>query len=318
VTRPLAAALLAVALLVANASAAPTRVAHQSRTPPLIVGMGDQTAAMFADPRFLALHIHYARLSLAWDVFEHRDQTRDLATWLDAARADGVYPLISWDHSRIPGRTRRLPSAGGFGHVFRMFHARYPWVTDFATWNETNYCGEATCHEVALIAAYYRVMRQYCHHCHVLAAELLDVTNMIGWVKQLQHALGFDPHDWGLHNYLGANRLQTSSTAALLRATHGDVWFTETGGLVSRRNHSSIGFPQSAPHAALVTSFVFSRLAALSPRITRVYLYQWNGAGPQSSWDSGLIGPRGAPRPAYTAFLKSLARLHLLPRGVAP
>ena len=52
---------------------------------------------------------------------------------------------------------------------------------------------------------------------------------------------------WGLHNYIGANRLQSQSTESLLKVTHAAIWFTETGGLVSRHNHSSTGFPEWSP-----------------------------------------------------------------------
>ncbi|MGH2855003.1 MAG: hypothetical protein ACRDLF_12530, partial [Solirubrobacteraceae bacterium] len=120
------------------------------------VGVGEQQPYMFADPRFQALGIRYARLSIGWNALESRAETRALATWLRAARADGVHPLISFEHSWIAHRHRRLPSAAQLARQFRVLHARYPWVTDFATWNEANYCGQPTCHSPALVAAYYR------------------------------------------------------------------------------------------------------------------------------------------------------------------
>ncbi len=69
---------------------------------------------MFGDPRFKALSIRYARLSIGWDALESRSESRALATWLRDARADGVHPLISFEHSWIAGRHRRLPSAAQF------------------------------------------------------------------------------------------------------------------------------------------------------------------------------------------------------------
>ena len=66
-------------------------------------------------------------------------------------------------------------------------------------------------------------------------------------------------------------------------------------------------------HAAKVTEFVFARLARLSSRIKRVYIYQWNGPGPKATWDSGLIGPNGSPRPAYDVFVRQLAKFGQLP-----
>ncbi len=280
----------------------------------LVVGIGEQHPAMFGDPRFSALGVRYARLSIGWDALESRSESRALATWLRDARADGVHPLISFEHSWIAGRHRRLPSALAFARQFRRLQKRYPWVTDFAVWNEANYCGQPTCHSPGLVAAYYRQARAACPSCNVLASELLDVPGMVTWVEQMRRALGYEPGIWGLHNYIGANRLSAASTKALLAVTHAQIWFTETGGVVARHNHSSHDFPESAAHAAKVTRFVFNRLAPLSPRIARVYLYQWNaGSGRREPWDSGLIGPHGTARPAFWVLVQELHTLGQLP-----
>jgi hypothetical protein len=285
-----------------------------ARARALIVGIGDQESYMFKDPRFQALGIRYARLSIGWNALESRSQARQLATWLRAAHADGVQPLISFEQSRFPGRHKQLPSPAQLARQFRRLRARYPWVADFATWNEADYCGQPTCHSPALVAAYYLQMRHVCPTCDVLAAELLDEPNMVTWVRSFQRALGFEPGIWGLHNYIGANRLQSASTRALLGATRGQIWFTETGGVVARHNHSAHDFPESPAHAAAVTRFVFDRLARLSGRIARVYLYQWNaGTHRPEPWDSALIGAHGTPRPAFWVLVKELGTLGQLP-----
>jgi polysaccharide biosynthesis protein PslG len=288
----------------------------------LIVGVGDQEPYMFSDPRFQALGIRYARLTIGWNALESASQARQLATWLRDARADGVHPLIGFEQSWFRGRHKRLPTPAQLGRQFRRLRARYPWVTDFATWNEADYCGQPTCHRPGLVAAYYGQMRRICPSCNVLAAELLDEPNMVRWVHGFQHALHREPGIWGLHDYIGANRLQTASTRALLHATRGQVWLTETGGVVARHNHSATDFPESAVHAAAVTSFVFDRLVPLSGRIARVYLYQWDvgphrrQAGP-IGWDSGLIGPHGTPRPSFWVLVRELNTLGQLPATAA-
>ncbi len=280
----------------------------------LVVGIGEQHPAMFGDPRFKALSIRYARLSIGWDALESRSESRALATWLRDARADGVHPLISFEHSWIAGRHRRLPSAAQFAKQFRLLHKRYPWVTDFAVWNEANYCGQPTCHSPGVVAAYYRQARLACPSCNVLPSELLDVPGMVTWVADVRRALGYEPGIWGLHNYIGANRLSAASTKVLLGATHAQIWFTETGGVIARHNHSAHDFPESATHAAQVTRFVFHRLVPLSHRIARVYLYQWNaGDNRREPWDSGLIGPHGTPRPAFWVLVQELHTLGQLP-----
>jgi polysaccharide biosynthesis protein PslG len=265
--------------------------------PALTIGIADQKPDMFSDPRFLASGIHYARRAVPWDALTSPSQTATLDAWMNGARAAGVLPLISFTHSSVDRRA--LPSPERLLYEFRRFRTRYPWVTDFASWNEANHCGEPTCHRPELVAAYWRKLRRACPSCRVLAAEVLDMPNMTSWVKAFRRAAKVEPRYWGLHNYIDANRLRTTGTRRLLKAVKGQVWFTETGGIVSRTNRRRVTFPESASHAAIATRFLFDRLVPLSPRITRVYLYHWNSEPGPKTWDSALIGPTGQPRPAY-------------------
>jgi hypothetical protein len=264
----------------------------------LVVGIGDQKPDMFSDPAFAKLGVSRARLAVSWDAMEHPWEQQEVDAWLDDAQAAGVTPLIGFGHSRV--NRRQLPTPERFKYDFRQFRARYPWVTTFATWNEANHCGEPTCHRPQLVAAYYRAMRRECPKCTILAAEMLDMPNMASWIDAFQEHLG--PRDvpryWGLHNYIDANRMRTSGTRTMIKHAKGQIWFTETGGIVQRRNNKAkVSFPESAAHAALATRWVFDELVPLSRRITRVYLYHWNAVR-GDNWDSGLIDARGRARPA--------------------
>ena len=252
---------------------------------------------MFTDPRFALSGVSHARVTVGWDALSSPWQTEELDTWLNAARAANVAPLVSFGHSRTDRRS--LPTPERFLFEFRRFRARYPWVKEYATWNEANHCGEPTCHRPALVAAFYRNMRRECPDCRILAAEVLDMPNMTTWVRAFRRAAGEEPRYWGLHNYIDANRRRTTGTRRMLKAVKGQVWFTETGGIVSRRNRHKVTFPESAKHAASATRFLFSKLVPLSRRVTRVYIYHWNTDGLPSTWDSALIGPTGRPRPAF-------------------
>jgi hypothetical protein len=263
---------------------------------------------MFTDPRFEASGIQFARRAVAWDALTSPTQTAGIDAWMDAARAAHVNPLISFTHSSTDRRA--LPSPERFLYEFRRFRARYPWVTDYATWNEANHCGEPTCHRPELVASYWRKLRLSCPRCRVLGAEVLDMPNMTSWVKAFRRAAKVEPRYWGLHNYVDANRLRTTGTRRLLKATgHALIWFTETGGIVSRVNRRKVTFPESTRHAATATRFLFDDLVPLSRRITRVYLYHWNTDPGPKTWDSGLIGPTGQPRPAYRVLERELAKL---------
>ena len=272
----------------------------------LTIGIADQKPDMFTDPRFLASDLHYARRAVPWDALTNPSQTAQIDAWLNAARAAHVNPLLSFTHSS--SNRRQLPTPERLLYEFRRFRARYPWVTDYATWNEANHCGEPTCHRPELVAAYWRKLRIACPTCRLLAAEVLDMPNMTSWVKAFRRRSKVEPRFWGIHNYIDANRLRTTGTRRLLKAVKGQIWFTETGGIVSRTNRRKVTFPESAEHAAKATRFLFDDLIPLSRRITRVYLYHWNSERGPKTWDSALIGPTGKPRPAYRVLQRVLAQ----------
>jgi hypothetical protein len=287
---PRARFLLLLALMVAGlAGAAPAGA--------LTIGIADNKPDMFFDPRFGGSGVRHARLTVGWDALSSPWQAAQMDMWLNAAHAANIQPLVAFGHSRTD--RRRVPTPERLLFEFRRFRARYPWVHEFAAWNEANHCGEPTCHRPGLVAAYYRKLRRECPDCRILAAEVLDMPNMVTWVRAFRRAAGEEPRYWGLHNYIDANRTRTTGTRRMLRAVKGQVWFTETGGIVARRNPHKVTFPESARHAATATRFLFQRLVPLSRRVTRVYIYHWNSDAPGNTWDSALIGPTGRVRPAY-------------------
>ena len=279
----------------------------------IVVGIADQKPDMFGDTRFQALEIKHARYYVPWDWNRYGWQRAEVDAWMNAARAEGVHPLVSFGHSRV--HRRSLPSVKGFQRQFKAFRKRYPWVLNFATWNEANHCGEPVCHKPRLVVKYWRALERTCRQCKVLAAELLDVPSMGLWVKQFLKAAKKQPANWGLHNYVEANRFRTTSLKRLLTRVTGRIWLTEVGGLVARRGTQAVqknrvkGLPESTRHAAKVTRYLFRKVLTLSPRITRVYLYHWNSTSTKDSWDSAFINARGKIRPAYTVFVRELERL---------
>ncbi|HEX6390262.1 MAG TPA: hypothetical protein VFZ89_12460, partial [Solirubrobacteraceae bacterium] len=168
-------------------------------------------------------------------------------------------------------------------------------------------CSQPTCRRPRLVATYYDMLRRNCRRCTVLGAEVLDQPNMVSWVRTFEAKAKVRPKVWGLHNYLDANRMRTIGTRRLLAHTRGQVWFTETGGIVKRRVRRKIHFPESTAHAARATRWVFQKLVPLSRRVTRVYLYHWNPAGPKDTWDSALLSVHGKPRPAFEVLRREMA-----------
>ena len=279
----------------------------------VVIGMADQKPDMFFDARFAKLGIHHARITVPWDWRRYDWQIRELDEWFFFARLEGVSPLVSFGHSRVD--RRQLPSPERLGREVRRFRRRWPFATTFATWNEANHCGEPTCHRPELVAAYWKKIRQACPTCKVLAAEVLDLPNVGDWVRAFRRHARREPEVWGLHNYVEANRFRTTYLRRLLRQVKGRIWITEVGGIVKRRGTKQTqrnrvkGIPESTSHAAKVTRFIFDDVIALSPRITRVYLYHWNSSTPYDSWDSAFIGWNRKPRLALRVLQLRLAEL---------
>src|SRR4051794_2653890 len=261
-------------------------VGASARAAEPLVGIGDQKAAMLSAPFWRELALPRVRYVVAWDALQFPDQRAEADAYLTAARAAGADVLLSFGHSRVASRVRVLPSPGRFGREFRRFRARYPWVHEFLTWNEANHCSQPTCRRPDVAARYYNTLRRACRGCRIVAADVLDTSRMPRWIAAFRRRATGRHLIWGLHNYIDANRFRTRGTRGLLRATRHDeaVWFTETGGIVARRNDSPITFPENEGHAAKAARWVL-KLARLSPRVKRVYFYQWTPRGPDATWD---------------------------------
>jgi hypothetical protein len=107
-----------------------------------------------------------------------------------------------------------------------------------------------------------------------------------------------------LHNYQDVNDRTAADTRRMLRTVRGQVWLTETNGIV--RFGDSPQYRYSETRAARRTRWMFRlarRHAMRRPgrraRIARVYVYTWFGAPPGARFDAGLVDPDGSPRPAY-------------------
>ncbi|MGA3363260.1 MAG: hypothetical protein ABSD82_14685 [Solirubrobacteraceae bacterium] len=192
-------------------------------------------------------------------------QRQEVTTWMDAAKRDGLSVLVTIDHSdrviyrkvKVHGKTRTkafsqtrvLPTETQYISAFKAFRKKFPWVKEFATWDETNYYGEATYDKEALVASYYRGLRSACPSCTILAAEFLDVPKyqavpMSTWANGLIRALGYQPAYWGLNDYEDANHLISTQTRLLLSLVRGKIWLAETGeerGLSSERHSRGEG-----------------------------------------------------------------------------
>jgi hypothetical protein len=267
------------------------------------VGIADQKADMFSDPRFAQLGIKRARIDLAYDVLLDAGQTAALDQWMAAAQASGVQVLVTFDRSRRPGRKTFRPDTYSLVKQFKRLRARYPFLKEWVTWNEPNLSQTPS-----RTARQWLALKKACRSCTIVAADLVDRPNLGRWAKAFIKTAHQQPKIWGLHNYADANQYKPRATKALLKAVKGKIWMTETGGVVMRRNGSSVKYTgESLTHAAKAINYIFTKLVKLSPRIQRVYVFHWNGRN--ATWDSALISPNGTARPAFAVLANVLRHL---------
>jgi hypothetical protein len=265
-----------------------------------LLAIADQKPETFSDPLFRKLGVARSRLNTPWNsVFTEPER---LAGWLQAARAAGVEPLVAFEHARgepCPSKPCRLPSVAAYSRAVSEFHRRYPWVRLLQPWNEANSATQPTGKHPERAAAYYEALKRVCSNCTITAADVLDGSNLERWMERFTAALRGTPTPlWGLHNYSDTNRFRTTGTRRMLALVRGEIWLTEAGGIVSFTTADGRpALPTDEQRAAKATRFLFT-LAGLSPRITRVYVYQWKIDFPGNRFDAGLVREDGTPRPS--------------------
>jgi hypothetical protein len=290
--------LLSLSLLLTAALAAPAA----AKAP--IVGVGDQNPAMFSDPNFQKLGVKHSRITLSWDWYRHPWMIAELDAWMAGAQANGVRPLVAFNRSWASNGHRKAPSLSAYRKTFRLVRERYPFVRDFSAWNEANHSSQPTSKKPRLAASYYNAMRRDCRGCTIVAADVLDSKDMLSWVKKFKkHAKG--ARIWGIHNYKDANDA-TGTTKTLLRAVKGQIWLTETGGILRLKpaDGSRGGRKHTKAEQAKAIKRVYN-IAKSSRRIKRVYFYEW-AQKKGNRWDSAFVERNGAVRPSYRALKRGL------------
>jgi hypothetical protein len=282
------------------------------------VGLSEQSSAMFSSPTWQSLKLKRVRYIVAWDSYKHADQAAQVASFMNAARAAGQDVLVSFSARSgcyVNGRYSkssvcRAPSTSAYKTAFRKFRAAYPWVKTYSPWNEENHVSQPTSKSPKRAAQYYSVARSACHGCTVMAADVLDQSNVTSWLRSFLHYSHGRGSIWGLHNYKDVNRHESRGLTNVLRTVPGQVWLTETGGIVTFLP----SFKTSISRASSATKYMFqladkydSRRRGYRSKVTRLYVYRWFGEKPGARFDAGLVGPDGAPRPALAQFEKYVA-----------
>ncbi len=278
----------------------------------VLVGVGDQDASMFTDPLFTQLGLKRSRYFPSWNVALKPQEAGWLDTWLSQAQAAGVEPLISFNAalgSGCPSRRCKLPTVRQYTRAFKAFRARWPQVKVVNPWNEANHRSQPTFKNPKRAAQFYNVVRANCRGCKIVAADVIDEVNMERWLKVFKRTAK-KPRIWGLHNYRDTNPRKGQrfgGTARLLRAVKGEVWLTETGGIVKfvlPNGHTL--FKKSESRANRATKRMFALAKRYRGRIKRLYIYHWKQSATDNRFDAGLVRRSGTARPAYSTVRAQL------------
>jgi hypothetical protein len=291
-----------------------SETAAPGRTRTLQVGISEQGTVMFADPRFRELGVTTARLVVPWDaIWTERDRVGE---WLRGASIVGVEPFVAFDHARedrCPSAPCALPSVAAYESAVRAFVAAFPQVHAITPWNEPNHAAEPTAGRPDRAADYYNAARRACATCTLVAGDVIDGQGMLGWLATYRDGLDEAPAVWGLHDYYDTTYFRTSGLQDFMRVVDGEIWLTETGGIVGLRTRDGqVSQPRDELRARASVSFGFEEARAFSGRVARMYLYQWQ-ANAHDRFDAGLVRADGSARPALDVVRAQLAAARAAP-----
>ncbi|HLY51004.1 MAG TPA: glycosyl hydrolase [Solirubrobacteraceae bacterium] len=265
-----------------------------------LVGISDNSAAMFGNSWFTRLNLPIARIMVDWNtaVMKNKSELHATQAWVAAALADKVQPMISFTGDTHT-TSSYVPTTSQYTSAIQAFLKAVPQVKTYSPWNEPDWIYRPhLSNNPALAASYFNALIRYCHGCTIVAGDVYRQTSdgLGSWLKAYARHLGARPKAWALHNYYDVREHNTRQLQALYNAVHPrQIWLTEISG-VERRGHWQ--FRNQSPNAAnRDEQFLFS-LPKRFHSITRIYHYQWQ-AVQSVGWDSGLLGPQGKPRPAY-------------------
>jgi hypothetical protein len=278
-----------------------------------LVGIGDEYSAMFGSLLWQQLHTKIARYIAPYDAVVHRDSLARATAWIQAAEEQHEQMLVAFYHSEHT--PTQLPSVGQYAHDVQKFIKRFPQVRQYQAWDEANRGNIAhylSSPSAKATARYYQALRRACTTCTVIGLDVLDEANIgptLEYISEFKREIGrlhtVMPGIWGLHDYSDVNRLESWRTREVGRALGGQVWLTETGGIVQFGGAFPNRHGSGLSRAAKVLGYTLS-LAASDHQIKRLYLYNWTGGVNSSRFDAGLTDAHYHPRMGYVVVCRRL------------
>jgi hypothetical protein len=319
-TRPFARRSVAAGASIATASSATTATATHYRGPSYMTGVGDDQDEMFTNPLWQQLHTRIVRDIVPYDAAARPDELQRAKEWIRAAEAQHQRVLVAFYHSEHT--PSRMPSVATYKRDVGKFIKLFPHVREYQAWDEANrgnvHSGAAQFSSPTAVedAKYYQALKRDCIPCTVVGLDVLDQDNIyptLSYIAEFKREIyrlhTLMPNVWGLHDYSDLNRLESWRTRDLAADLGGEVWLTETGGVVKfggafPNNHGS-----GLTRAAKVLHYMFG-VAASQPRIKRLYIYDWTGGTPRTRFDAGLMNVHYQPRQGYVVVCEHLHAAH--------
>jgi hypothetical protein len=307
-------------MCVAVASGAISQASAKSKTAPRAhaaatyqTGIGDEQAEMFGNPLWTQLHTKIARYIVPYDAAVRPFSLTQATKWIRAAEAKHQQILVAFYHSEYT--PTKLPSVAGYQHDIEKFIKLFPKVRQYQSWDESNRGNvphSFSSPSGVASAKYYQALLRECKGCTAIGLDVLDQANIsptLRYISEFKREIvklrTVMPKIWGLHNYSDINRFESVRTKALSRAMGGQIWLTETGGLVQFApvflNKKGSGLTR----AAKVLKYMFD-VAASQPQIKRLYIYDWTGGVTATRFDAGLMNAHDQPRAGYVVVCKHL------------
>jgi len=309
----------AVLFAVTDAGAAAKPAAKAARAPvartasTYFPGLGDESPEMFSNADAKQLKTKIARYIAPYDAVAHSYSLDKAKLWIKDAEAAHEQILIAFYHSEYS--PTHLPSVAQYKHYVQKFIKMFPRIHQYQAWDESNrgnIRGVLASPSASATAQYYQALIRVCKGCTAVGLDVLDANDIsptLQYISEFKREIGklrtVMPKIWGLHNYSDINRFESWRTRQLSRALGGQIWLTETGGIVqfggafTNRNGSGLR------RAAKVVSYMFN-VAASQRQIKRLYIYNWLGGNARTRFDAGLTDNHHRPRPGYVVVCKRL------------
>jgi hypothetical protein len=282
-----------------------------------LTGIGDEQARMFANPLYQQLHTKIVRYVVPYDAVVHPYSLDQAITFIRAAEAAHEQVLVAFYHSEYT--PTKMPSVSTYQRDVQRFVKLFPNVKQYESWDEANRGNEPhlfSSPSAVADAKYYQALIRVCRGCTVIGLDVLDayyIQPTLRYIAEFKREIyrleTVMPKIWGLHNYSDVNRLEGWRTSDLVRALGGQVWLTETGGIVQFGGSFPNKHGSGLTRAAKVLKFMFA-VAAAHPQIKRMYIYDWNGGTGSTRFDAGLTNAHEQPRAGYVVVCRALHAAH--------